>query len=41
MLLRPPSVAVIIAEAAIGLAIVVVFRKAKYVDVDDVELMKG
>ena len=30
------------AEAAIGLAIVVVvFRKAKYVDVDDVELMKG
>ncbi len=30
------------AEAAIGLAIVVVaFRRAKYVDVDDVALMKG
>jgi NADH-quinone oxidoreductase subunit K len=30
------------AEAAIGLAIVVtVFRSAKYVDVDDVALMKG
>lgn len=30
------------AEAAIGLAIVVVtFRRAKYVDVDDVSLMKG
>jgi NADH:ubiquinone oxidoreductase subunit K len=36
MLLRPPSGRVIIAEAAIGLAIVVVFRKATYV-----ELSKG
>jgi len=38
MLLRLPSGTVIIAEAAIGPAIVVVFRKATYVDV---ELSKG